>query len=448
MALKINSFITNPNVLFLLVLFNGAMVMNFDFIIWEHPLFLIAVCFFALNLINYRFWWTTLLILPVSFYQIAYSFPRTANHCNLLLFIELFILGAITYKFLHPKFAFSKAFIQQMFRVVLVATYFYAGFNKLNADFFNPCVSCVNFFHNLFMANFTGEEYTTSKYISILFQYFTMAVELIVPFGIFFSRTRIWTAIILLGFHFYLTFISFFHFSALMTFLILGSIMPLDKEELQSNILKGLKYYLSIGLLVLVLNSVFKTLDVNHSNARFIIGIVFNLGLLSLLIPFFKAYKSNHTDSLTFKEISGLALTVIFLSFWSLKSYIGLGNSGNLTMFSNLITEQSKSNHYLIDTKKTKIFLWEEDYIQIIKLHDSLKNQDLEGYNLPVTEFKHLTHTWTEKVNYPLNAVLVYNNETLRISDLKNSIFNQYEWWYRYVPFRKTQPQGNQPCLW
>lgn len=117
-------------------------------------------------------------------------------------------------------------------------------------------------------------------------------------------------------------------------------------------------------------------------------------------------------------------------------------------MFSNLITEQSRSNHYLVDTKKTKLVYWEEDYVEILKLNDSLKNQYLEGYNIPTTEFKYLTHSWVQQVAYPLNATVVYQKDTLTISDLRNSKFNQVQWWYKYVPFRKTKPQGSQPCLW
>lgn len=448
MRLKFNSLISHPSFLFLLALLNGAMVMNFDFVIWEHPLFLLAVLFFALNLIDYRFWWTTLLILPISLFQLLYSFPRMANHCNLLLFMELFILGILAYKIFHPKFSFSTSLMNQLFRVVVFTTYFFAGFNKLNTDFFNPCTSCVNLFHNLFMANFTGTEYETSKNLSIFFQYLIIAVELIVPFGIFFPRTRKVTALILFGFHFYLSLINFFNFSAVMVFLILGTVIPLTNQSLNPKIIKGLKIYLLTGLLAVICNSIFKDQEINPNTARFMVGILHNLGLLFLLVPIFKIHQPHNTSSLNLKEILALSITGLFLSFWGLKSFIGLGNSGNLTMFSNLITEQSRSNHYLVDTKKTKLVYWEEDYVEILKLNDSLKNQYLEGYNIPTTEFKYLTHSWVQQVAYPLNATVVYQKDTLTISDLRNSKFNQVQWWYKYVPFRKTKPQGSQPCLW
>ena len=103
----------------------------------------------------------------------------------------------------------------------------------------------------------------------------------------------------------------------------------------------------------------------------------------------------------------------------------------------------------LIDTKKTKIFDFEEDNLLILKLHDTVKNEKLEGFKLPVIEFKCVAKRWTDK--YPdlkINATVVYQNDTLQIDDLKKTKFIETKWWYHYVFFRKIQPEGPNGCYW
>lgn len=444
--MKIENTIQNPYYLFLLVLFNSAIVLNFDFVIWEHPLFLMAVFLMVFNLIDLKYWWTTPIIICIGFLQLAPKFPRMANHCNLLLFIEVVILGILAYKTTHTKWQLPKAFVSKMFQIVLFSLYFFAGFSKLNTDFFNPCVSCVNLFNERWLFNFTGNLYPTPKVLSTVLQYATLILELIVPFGIFWKRTRIITALILLSFHFYLSFITFFHFSALTTFLILGA---LGSDAFKTKeVSRGLKIYIVFNLLVIGVNSYVKYQSWDTGLAYFLVGIVYNIGLLFLLIPFFRNYSTENKDRISIKHLSIVALTGLILMLWHFKSYIGLGNSGNLTMFSNLITETSQNNHLLIDTQKTKIFNWEEDQVEIIKLHDSLKAYELEGYKVPLIEFKYLTHLWGKHTDIPITATVVHQSDTLVIKDLKKSQFNQPKWWYKYVPFRKVKPNEPSPCLW
>jgi hypothetical protein len=118
-------------------------------------------------------------------------------------------------------------------------------------------------------------------------------------------------------------------------------------------------------------------------------------------------------------------------------------------MFSNLLTEKTRSNHLFIDTKKTKLFDFEEDNILILKLHDTLNRVGLKDFKIPKIEFEVLVKEWTKKYQHtPLNAVLVYKSDTIIIPDLKKSRFNQSKWWWKFVVFRKIQPEGANKCYW
>jgi hypothetical protein len=102
----------------------------------------------------------------------------------------------------------------------------------------------------------------------------------------------------------------------------------------------------------------------------------------------------------------------------------------------------------IIDTKKTKLFDFEEDYVHILQLHDTLKKTELKNAMLPLTEFKFRSNMWCKKYNVKLNCVLVYKNDTIVIPDLKNSKFYKTQWWYRYLYFRRIQPNGPNECVW
>ena len=118
-------------------------------------------------------------------------------------------------------------------------------------------------------------------------------------------------------------------------------------------------------------------------------------------------------------------------------------------MFRNLNTEKNYSNHFLINTKFTKIYDFEEDNLEIIKLHDTLKNTYLEGYNLPLIEFKYKTNQWSNQFpTLELSAIVVYKSDTLVIKDLNQSQFNDSKWFYKYVNFRKIQTNGETGCFW
>jgi len=176
-------------------------------------------------------------------------------------------------------------------------------------------------------------------------------------------------------------------------------------------------------------------------------GVLYNIGFLYFVIIYFKNYTSkkyHYQKNYNFY----LVPTAILISLWTLKTYVGLGNTGNLTMFSNLVTEKSKSNHFLIDTRKTKIFDFEEDYVEIITLNNTNASENFVGYRIPVVEFKFMIQNSIENSNKPLPCALKYKNKILQFDDLKKSEFSTAKWWYKYLSFRNIQINGPNKCRW
>ena len=441
--------ILNPKYLFFLAFFSLTLLMDYSEIVWIHPILFSIVVFLAvLSTLNFKLWWASISILIINFYFFAFKIPRAPNHTNIEFGISVLIISLVFYKILHKNFKLSPDFFSQIFRICLITIYFYTGFNKLNTDFFNPCVSCVNDVNIATLQNLTGLHYKISDKLSVFFQFATLFIEMILPFGLLFSKSRKWTAIALLFFHFYLSFTVYADFSALASFLILGCVFDFRNGIMDKNTIVKFQWYAFFVFFATFTRMIFEVYKVDSRYVYFVHGCFFNIGLLIFYVSYFKNYQNNHAK---FEKKYFLIYVFCFLliSFWTLKSYVGLGNSANLTMFSNLMTEKSRSNHLLIDTKKTKLFDFEEDNLLILKLNDTLKNNKLENYKLPLTEFKYLVNQWSKQ--YPgviLNAKIVYKKDTILINDLSKSKFNDKKWWYKYINFRKIQPENPNKCIW
>jgi len=82
-------------------------------------------------------------------YYILTSFPEIPNHITLLVYCNLVVMISFPYLSLRkPAVRTNEAIFTQVrpvLRLILMALFFTAGFHKLNTDFLDPEVSCVNF---------------------------------------------------------------------------------------------------------------------------------------------------------------------------------------------------------------------------------------------------------------------------------------------------------------
>lgn len=445
---NLTQVIKNPNFLLMLAVFNVTVLMNYHDMIWRRPIIIGVVFIMAgFSFLNLRFWWAAMVTIIINFVLYLDKFPRLANHSNIELFVCLIFISTLIWKWRKPNFSIPPRLISNIFRVSLVTIYFYTGFHKLNSDFFNPCVSCVNQINEQFFENFTRVKTTLPAAVSVFFQYATIFVEMILPFGLFWRQTRTVTAILLLGFHAYLGFTVFSDFQAFAIFMIIGSTLDFEKKP-DARIGSALRLYILTAMVVLFLKPFLFKFFKDSDFVNFIHGSIFNVGVIFFFVIYFRNNRA--VESSLPKPYFTYPILVIFvISCWSMKAYFGFGNSANLTMFSNLMTESSRSNHLLIDTKKTKITDWEEDNVLILELHDTLKYTEKEGYKLPIIEFRYLANLYAKR--YPktaINCTFVYKNDTIFVPDLKKSEYVKTKWWYQYINFRKIQPEGPNKCLW
>lgn len=436
--------IQNPHVVVLLILLNTALIMNFNFVVWQNLFSILSLSISIIMLIYKRFFIGYLLHFLLFSYYLLPHFPRMANHCN----IELVVLGCFfimaLFYILKNKPLLSNQSITLLCRTTLVWVYFYAGFHKLNSGFFSTCYSCANFVHVQFLKNITGHDYILDPNVLLLLQVATIIIEMIVPFGLFHQSTRKITVCILLFFHGYLSLIYYADFSALAVFLLFGSVANFEdkKTEYQKTSL-----YVIISILAILIRSMLLHANTTLANQCFIFGIIYNIGLTTWVFYNFVHFKKLK-NTFTKKHYTIAFIPFVIISLWTLKTYIGLGNCANLTMFSNLITLKNESNHFLIDTKNTKLFQYEEDYILILSIKGLKYKTGLEHQRLPIIEFKYLSSKWIKQNHEKISVLYQYQNKTYLISDLKKHEYSKSDWWYQFVFFRKIQPINKNKCIW
>ena len=121
---------------------------------WEAPvaalLFLVGVCVFYLRGIT-RWMFFTFLVAS-SVYILLVRFPDPANHNNLYVILNFFLIASILRAARRPKMVPSDTALfeslKPILRVTVSLVYVLAGFHKLNADFFNAEVGCAQQFFN------------------------------------------------------------------------------------------------------------------------------------------------------------------------------------------------------------------------------------------------------------------------------------------------------------
>lgn len=443
-----------PQLCVLFCLFNCALAMHLGSGGWKfQKTITFIVLMMGLQFLNYRFWKATLLSIIGFTIVSAPIFPRLANHANLEFIIGLILLVLLCiYQYKKSKkeeWNINPQVISNTFRYALITLYFIAGFHKLNSGFFSITGSCAEFVGNHFHSIIFPEGFKTAPEIIRFFQILTIIVEMLIPFGLLHYKTRKPTAIILVAFHFYLSLTSFANFSAFAGFLITGSLISFKSVEYIKHITKGLRIYILFTICAVITSYFITRFElVNVNLIRFYNAVIFNIGWAVFFSIFIYNLPVEKEKS---KLLTIPTIVVVFITLWGLQCYAGLSNAGNLTMFSNLVTEKSRNNHFLIDTRKTKMCAFEEDYITILELPEEYKwesSQKLINYDLPVIEFKTQVAEWIKKTDRKIRCVVKYKGETIIIDDLKASEFGNAKWWYRYLFYRKIAPKGSVECLW
>lgn len=407
---------------------------------WAYPLFTLTILGLVLLILSTRITHITFLIFlaVTTAHFLLVQFPDVANHVNIAIYANVVMTVGIIYSQVRHDFPTDDAYFAMMrplLQVTAILVYFLAGFHKLNADFFDPDVSCVGNMVNslakvatsdvfgipaglLLLAGISAIAYglvssspiraylpTVAGVGAILLAIVAVLLVLnpapeIPPLAITLVMLAMAIAVIaweliggpllavsrlqapLLAFswtmHSTLALIGFVDFASLALSL-LFVFVPQPYLALINSPLRvpglGLTLHRAyLYVFISVLSGIASGLD-----RPFIAGILFNLAALVFIWPVLSTVATRSSGlawvgvPLSRRLTPGwMFIFPALLLLHGLTSYLGLRTAGNFSMFSNLRTEGPVSNHFLLSGNPLKLWSYQEDVVRFIEIDDRL----------------------------------------------------------------------------
>ncbi|MEB3321284.1 MAG: hypothetical protein VKI81_00485 [Synechococcaceae cyanobacterium] len=220
----------------------------------------------------------------------------------------------------------------------------------------------------------------------------------------------------------------------------------------------AVRAYLLMVAGIACLTALHHRLGISLGSIRLLSGILFNGAVLFLLWPLLEALR--RPDRAPWRGVPLLApdspplvgLCGAGLLAFGMTSYLGLRTAGNFSMFSNLRTEGSRSNHLLLGSNPIKLWGYQEDVVQVLQAgtKGSALDRRLSGYALPVVELRKWIHDWTAD-GHAVPITFVYRGRIHTSADITRDpawrtrgIDGEMAW----MDFRPIQAAGPNRCRW
>jgi hypothetical protein len=405
---------------------------------WTYPVFtLLTLVLVAVLLLAGITRVTFLLFLVVTTAQfLLVQFPDVANHVNVAIYCNILMASAIVYSLVrrgvYPTDENAFEAIRPLLQLSMILVYALAGFHKLNADFFDPAVSCVaDLIGDLTRMGRSRVVGVPTRLVlliamvllaqALLSASFGRRVPASVRAGVFAAtllaavlafelpqrapssaaRAAIlamalvvvlweliggvllavpWFQAPVLAFswamHATLALIGFVDFGAL-ALALLFSFVPRPYRDLvvgrlRLPLIDRAVPRVHVYFVLCVLAGISAGLG-----RRLLGGLLFNFAALIFMWPLVAAAVTPRPKTAwTGVAVAGrltprwLFLFPVVLLLHGLTSYLGLRTAGNFTMFSNLRTEGAVSNHFLLGGNPLKLWHYQEDVVRIIRVDD------------------------------------------------------------------------------
>jgi len=337
--------------------------------------------------------------------------------------------------------------IAPLMRDLLLIMYFYGVLHKINSDFLNPTVSCAVALYKPLMSPFGLQNWTFGQFGAI---YSTFIVECVAIVLLLSRRWKFWGLAIGIPFHLIIGF-SGYAFYMDFSLLCLSLYVPFLPQEYFVRVNEALRKLPGTTRVILMClpAPLFaatliagRVLSPSHPwavHAMPLFGLIAGIVYLSILIycPIGTARVSR------FRYLSpafALLSTLFLLNGFS--PYIGFKTESSVAMFSNLRTEDRRTNHLLI-TRLPYLFSYQDHLVTIL----SSSAPELQPYIGPNRQI----------VEYDLHRLLA-RNPGMNVRFAKDGVIfdhvdatdNQYlatNWLFRqlliFKPVDWTQPK---PC--
>ncbi len=410
-----------------------------------------------------------------SGYFFLFLFPDVDNHVNLLLYLNIAMAACLAAWAFGPcKKSQDEIFdrIAPFLRSAAVILYFFAGFHKINSDFFDPYVGCAVTFARLILNQFNLHNIAIPVSSAPVIAALIISTEFLGGLLLLVKRFQLPVLVFLGGFHGLLAMVTFPAFSALMMS-VLSAFIPknywmiiIDNPVnfLHYRIQRVFVYFsliLATGFFTGLYFEFFGPTSWNINwNINFLLGLVLNVASLIFFWPIIRTLLSRKGPKWHGVSIWNPALPkyfllfLAFLIFFGMNPYLGLRTAGTFTMYSNLVTEGNQSNHLLLHSNALKVFGYQEDVVEIIEITPhkprNRGNYLRKGISLPVVEFKKHILDWRQ-MGAKVPAVYSYGGKVYTTQDIvHDTLWKSVKpnWETALLDFRVIQKQGPNACRW
>ena len=219
--------------------------------------------------------------------------------------------------------------------------------------------------------------------------------------------------------------------------------------------------YFFILVLGGILTAIHYRLDFDIGDIVFLNGLLLATAALVLIWPILKNLVSPRPVPWAGVPIWApqpprfFCLCLLLIILHGITPYLGLRTAGNFSMFSNLRTEGTQSNHLLLGSNPLKIWGYQEDSVEVLEFDDEYLTQaynfdELERYTLPMVELRKLIYQWTQSgstvpIYFVYKGVLHSSQDIINDPDWASP---QRDWEMYWMDFRVIQPQGANQCRW
>ena len=333
-------------------------------------------------------------------------------------------------------------------RLILLFFYSFAAFAKLNSGFFDPNVSCAVFYASQSLAGIGLPSLDAAGFFSRGLIWATVAVEMSVPISLIWRRTRYLGVVIGTIFH---TLISydinqhFYDFTAVLVALFVlflpdRSIASISeqaarfRDDVPGKLILGL-----IGALV-----VLAVLPLTPTSAFLLSRVPLALWIPSSLLWLVALIRAR-APGRAMRWRTGLAGAVVVLitSVNGLTPYLEVKTAYSFNMYSNLVTAQGESNHFLVRSTLPMRNGYDGP-VEIVESSDEgLNSYRVAGYMVAYPQLRRY-------LSVRPDVTLTYRRYG-QVTDLPQvsldpELVDPGPWWWRFFPLRAIDTRNPPRC--
>ena len=388
----------------------------------------------------------------------VYHFPDVANHRNVILVINLLLLGMWIRSLVGRRSLESiLEGSQDLLRAAVVVVYFAAAFHKLNTDFFSSEVSCAFYIWQawdvLWPIDLALPEILTGVLPTVAFLWEAALITLAWPrmqwFGLLLAFSlHVWTALIWM--------VDFASAMFPLLFLFLPTAWRRSVFEHGSGS-KAVTVYAALVCAYPWVTAVAQRVTEAPMPTR-IQALYFFMATAVLVAPLItyawstrSAWQPQPVLS-AFRSPAKAALLLGLLAY-AATPYLGLRTAGNFTMFSNLVIYEPHANHLPVPSQ-ARLFDHADDIVWFDEIDPRVRGRHreapVEPDGLPAIEFRRLVGGWYEGGLRDVHMRIRYRGQILEFADITLSVeWRTLPWWQRWLlDFRSVQATTPNRCRW